>query len=242
MAENDMDSDLQAGTPSSPSGGSSDGKGVSGGSFDAKTLQASIEALTKRLEEVDARSKALQGDKDRGIKKTNEEVSELKRKFAEIEKLKKSGMDDDAAIEEFTFRDEVRSLKDQISKLNPARPEPAGNGAGEAVDKAQVVKTYGLESTDPEVIERILRQDFKSQLEAENAALKIAYQRAKPNQPSPSAASALVGQAPQPAGLDDLTKQYQKDMLAARGNRALVIATKEKYKNLGVAVDSVVFT
>lgn len=194
MTDTNMDSDPQAGTPSTPSGGSSGGTGDSGGSIDAKALQASFEALTRRLDEVDARSKALQGDKDRGIKKTNEEVNELKRKFAEIEKLRKSGMDDDAAIEELTFRDEVRSLKDQLAKLNPAQPQPAGNGDRLVVDAAQVVKQYGLDGTDAEVIEKIFRQDFKSQQEVEFAALKIAYQRAKPNQPSPSAAPAQVGQ------------------------------------------------
>lgn len=238
----EMDSDQTDGTPSIPSGGSSSGQGDSGGSFDAKSLQASFEALTKRLDEVDARSKALQGDKDRAVTKTKADVDELKRKFAEVEKMKKSGLDEDAAFEEVSFREEVRAVRDQLSKLNPAQPQPAGNGEGKAVNAAEVIKKYALDGSDPEVIERIFRQDFSSPQELELAALKIAYQRAKPNEPNPAAALAQVGATAKTAGLDDLTKQYQNDMLAARGNRTQIIALKEKFKKLGVPVENVVFT
>lgn len=209
----ELDSDLTNGTPSTPSGGSSSGQGDSGGSFDAKALQASFEALTKRLDEVDARSKALQGEKDRGIKKANDELNELKRRFAEIEKLKKSGMDEDAAFEELGFREEVRSVREQLSKLNPAQPQPAGNGAGKAVDAAEVIKKYELDGNDPEVIAKILRGEFKSPEEMELAALRIAYGRAKPTPPSPSAIPPLVGSTP--SGNSDETvrrlNELQKD-------------------------------
>ena len=237
----ELDSGLISGTPSIPNGGSS-GESDSKGSFDAKALQTAFDALTKRLDEVDARSKSLQGDKDRAVTKTKAEVDDLKRKFAEIEKLKKSGLDEDVAFEEFGFREEVRAVKEQLSKLNPAQPAPAGNVEGKAVDVANVVKQYGLDGTDPEVIEKIFRQNFKSALEAENAALKIAYQKANPNTPSPAAAPAHVGAPARPAGLDELTKQYKKDMLAARGKPSELRAVKDKYIKQGVNVYEVDFT
>ena len=196
MASNDMDSDPNAGTPSSPKGGSSDEKGDSSGSFDAQKLQTTLETLTKRLEEVDARSKALQGDKDRGIAKTQNEVDELKRKFAEIEKLKKSGYDDDAAFEELGFREEVRSVKEQLSNLKSAPAQTAGNGDSQVVDAAKVIKDYGLDGNDPEVVEKVLKGEYKTPMEAELAALKLAYRRATSAPPSAGAAPTLQGEAP----------------------------------------------
>lgn len=231
----DMDSDLTNGTPSIPTGGSSEGKGDSGSSFDAKALQASFEALTKRLDEVDARSKSLQGDKDRGIKKANDELNELKRKFAEIEKLKKSGLDEDTAFEELGFREEVRAVREGLSKLNPAQPQPAGNGAGVVVDSAEVIKKYDLEGNDPEVIEKIFRGNFKSPEEMELAALRIAYQRAKPNQPSLSATPPLTGTPPQPGGERELIAAFEKENASIPRGQAYTYQrsqVKAKYREL----------
>lgn len=197
MALNDLDSSQTDGTPASPNTGGSAGNGDSGGSFDASKLQTTIEALTKRLDEVDSRSKALQSDKDRGITKTKSEVEELKRKFAEIEKLKKSGLDEDTAFEELSFRDEIRAVREQLKSLSPAQPSTAGNGAGAVADKAKVIADYGLDGNDPEVIAEIVGKNFNSQLEAENAALKLAYRRAKPTPSSVAASTAVVGSTPQ---------------------------------------------
>lgn len=238
MAVNDMDGDPQAGTPSTPNGGSSDGKGDSGSSFDASALQTSIEALTKRLEEVDARSRALQGDKDRAVTKNKADVDELKRKFAEIEKMKKSGLDEDAAFEELTFRDEVRAVREGLSKLTSAQPQAAGNGKGEAVNMAQVIKNYGLDGTDPEVIS-VLRQEFQSPIEAENAILKIAYQKAKPNQPSPAAAPAMTGTPSNPDSVERATVEYIQKIKSARGKRQEIKSLQEEYKKKGVDIYSV---
>ena len=209
MADTDMDSDPAVGTPSSPNGGSSGGTGDSKSSIDAAKLQSTIEALTKKLDEVDARSKALQGDKDRAVTKTKSEVDELKRKIAEIEKLKKSGLDEDEALTELSFREEVRSLKDQLKSISPAQPEPAGNGKGSEVDVAKVLKEYSLDGNDPEVVAQILGKKFNSELEAENAALKLAYRRATPNPPSPAASSAFTGTPARPSNEADLISRLR---------------------------------
>src|SRR5687767_14453150 len=152
MTINDVDSGQAAGTAGTPTPPSSSGAGDQQSSFDAAKLESTLEAIAKRLDEVDARSKSLQGDKDRGVNKTKKEVDELKRQIAEIDKLKKTGLTDENAIEEFTFREEVRSLREQLSKLNPVSPQAAGNGASGAVEQAKVISELQLDANSPDVI------------------------------------------------------------------------------------------
>lgn len=207
MADTDLDGGLTNGTPASPNAGGSEGQGDSGNSFDASKLQTTIESLMKRLDEVDARSKALQGDKDRAVNKASAEIDDLKRKFAEIEKLKKAGLNEDDAFTELKFRDEIREVREKLSSINPAQPSPAGNGNGLAVEQAKVLSEYGLDGNDPEVIEKVLKQPWKSPAELENLALKVAYKRATSSPPSPAASTSVQGV---PAGMSDTASLVQK--------------------------------
>lgn len=189
MAENDMDSGQSNGTPASPNTGSSDGNGDSKSSFDASKLQSAFEALTKRLDEVDARSKSLQGDKDRGVNKAQEEVKELKRKIAEIEKLKGTGLDMDGAIEEYNFREDVRTIKDQLSKLGSAQTSPAGNGVNLVDEQAKVFEEYELNPNDPEAVSLLELRGT----ELIKAVSKLAIKKAKSTPPDSSEAPTLQG-------------------------------------------------
>lgn len=242
MADNDVDSGQPEGTAGSPNSAGSQGKGDSSGSVDAQKLQTAIEALIKRQDEIDARTRALQGDKDRGVTKARQEVDDLKRKFAEIEKLKKSGLDEDTAFDELSFREDVRSLRQEISKLNPAQPQAAGNGEKLAVDVAKVLADYQLDGNDPEVVEKVLKGNYSSPEQAELAALKLAYRRANSTTPSPAASTALAGRPAVPANVEELTNNYKKDMLAARGKPSELDAIKAKYQKLGVNIHEVVFS
>lgn len=239
MAENDLDSGQPAGTSSTPTGESSQGKGDSSGSFDAAKLQSTIESLSRKLDEVDARSKALQGDKDRGVNQTKDEVKELKRKIAEIEKLKKSGLDEDGAIEEHSFREEVRSVKDQLSKLTSPQSATAGNGNGLADEAAKVFAEYEISPNDPEATPLLGLQG----VELIKAASKLALKRAKSTPPDSSEASSLQGGPPPPkAGVEKLTEDYQNNMRAAprgKAGDAQRKAIKEKARKDGVPVDSI---
>ncbi len=229
MADNDLDGDQTQGTPATPKAGSSQGNGDSNSSFDAPKLQTALEALTRRLDEVDQRSKALQGEKDRGINSTKKEVDELRRKFAEIEKLKKSGLDDEGAFEELTFRDEVRNLRQEISKLSPAQTQTPGKGEGAAVDVAKVISDYQLDGNDPEVIAEVLSKKFASPLEAENAALKLAYRRANPTPPTLGAAATLQGKPAAPSENEDAIYAQIAELSKNRSlNRDKIAALKKR--------------
>lgn len=218
MADNDMDSGLDIGTASSPNGAGSGGKSDSGSSLDAGKLQSAIEALTKQVAEVDSRTRALQGDKDRGVKKAEGEIDELRRKVAELEKLKKAGYDDDAAFAELSFREEVRAVKEGLSRNQPAPPDPAGNGTGKAVDLAKAIKEYGLDGNDPDVIAKVLNQSYGSQVEAELAAARLAFQRVTAPPPNPAASTATVGTPVSNNSSDVVAKltKLQKDPIRNR--------------------------
>ena len=95
-----------------------------------------------------------------------------------------------------------------------SQPTTAGNSSDATVDVAKVVGSYGLDANDPEVVSQVLGKKFNSELEAENAALKIAYRRANSNPPNPAASTAIQGspvsQNTDTAVLINKLSEYQK--------------------------------
>lgn len=212
MAENDLDSGQAAGTAGTPNPQSSSGTDASSSSFDAAKLQSLIEGFGKRIEEIDARTKSLQGDKDRAVVKTKKEVEELKAKIAEYEKLKSKGLEPDEALDEMDFRSTVRQLQDQLGKLNSVPSQTAGNGAGGADTTAQVLKAAQLDANTPEVID-LIRQYGNNPVEF---AVRAGELRAKAtNRPQPSAAESASIQASPPSqsvDVDALAAEHAKLM------------------------------
>lgn len=192
MDENTMDGgSAVGGTPGSPNSGGSQEQNVSGGSGDAQSLQATLDSLNKKLGELDARTKSLQSDKDRGVQRTEREVNELKKKFAEVEKLKSRGLSDDDAFEEVELRENIRLISQQLKANTPAQTSPAGNGNGQAVDRASVLSQYGLDENDPDVTAAMA--GVKTAEQAELAALKVIYRRDRKPTPDASAAPVATG-------------------------------------------------
>lgn len=230
----DINKDGDQGTAEQPT---SQGSNGGGGSVDAKALQSSLEALTKRLDEVDARSRSLQGDKDKGIKQTRKEVEELKRQIAEIDKLKKSGLDPDDAIEEFTFREEVRGLREQLARLNPASPQPAGTSAGGVATEAQrIAKELQLDMNDKDIADAVSKGDTV-------ALFRVAVAR-QSNPPSPSDAPPPAGGFQRKPSDSELEREYIKAMQAAPRGKAgdeQRRAIKDKYIKAGVNIHDITF-
>ena len=205
MAENDLDSGNPAGTAGSPTLQSSSGGSDSGGSFDAGKLQSLIEGFGKRLEEIDSRTKSLQGDKDRAVVKTRKEVDELKAKIAEYEKLKSKGLAPDEALDEMDFRSTVRQLQDQLGKLNSVSTQSAGNGEVRATDAAKaVINELQLDANAPDVISILAKG-----LDPDKQELELRRHAARPK-PQPSAAdspSIPAGSPSAPADVDRLNAE-----------------------------------
>lgn len=185
MTGQDMDNDQAKADGSVANTPGSNGNGASGGSFDASKLQATLEKLSSKLEEVDARSRALQGDKDRSVTKTSKELEILKKQFAEIEKLTKGGLDLDAAVEEYDFRATVRDLKSQLGQATSVSTPPVGNGESGTADVAKVFEQFGLDPKDPRVLVE-MQKSHKDPDALELAAYKLSKSLATAPNPTPS--------------------------------------------------------
>lgn len=222
---NELDSNQTDGTPAQPNAGGSEG-GVSGGSFDPKKLQEALTTFSKRLEEIDSRTKSLQGDKDRGVNKTRKELEEVKRQIAEIEALKKRGLSEEEAIEEYDFRQTVRQLREQ----------PAAPVGSETVDVGKVIAEYGLDLSNPEVKLAFENKQFKSDVEVKAVVADLM----KPK-PTPTQAQTPAKPAEKLSSADgNLQKAYEKDLEAlrkvGRPNPAQISDLKAQYRKKGLEV------
>lgn len=163
----ELDSTQTDGTQGSqPAGSSASG---SGGSFDPSELKAVIDSLSSTVKEIDARTRSLQGDKDRGISKLTKEIEDAKNRLAAVERLKKLGLTEDEAVLELASR--------QASSNQPVTPAPVGN---ETVKVDEIIGEYGLDMTNPEVKIAFEGRQFKSREEAELTAARLLKPKPKP--------------------------------------------------------------
>ena len=234
MSDTTLDSgNANGGTPAQPNAGGSQTQSDSNGSNPSQAQ--SLDLVLSRLDELDKRTRALQGDKDRGVSQGRKEVEALKAKIAEIEKLTKRGMTQDEAFEYVSERDELleaaRILKSQQSAS--AQPNTVGNGNGAAHDKAKILAEYGLNENDPDVAAAL-----QSESDVEKAALKVAFKRSQ-KQPDPAAAPATSASTTATAQ-GDLQAQYEKrlsDMrMAGRPSPIQISDLKAEFRRKGLEV------
>jgi len=192
MAEDVKDGGQPDGTQGDPNSPGSTDVGVQQtGSSDAGELRSRLDVLERRLAESEARSKAAQGEKDRGWQKTSQEVGEIKDRLAQFEKLRSSGLEFDEAVaqmdkdvaENERFRNLEQRLEQAVSLLE------AGTLETKAQQRAKVITEYGLDPKDPEVatIANGNPADF------EGAIAKLAFKRQKEPAPTGAQAPAVQG-------------------------------------------------
>lgn len=232
----DVDSGLAAGTQGAPTPQGSNQQAAQPGSVDAARLQQTLEALTRKLDEVDARSKAAQSDKDRGVAQTRKEVQELKRQIAEVDRLRKSGLEDDDAIEEVTFRDEVRALRQDIARLAPVQAQGTGNPPDLAVEKARILREAQIDANSEEGV-RLLTAGHKTAEAFEADAYKLRFRQTRT--PSPAAAPTAPGGSiagSQNVDLQALGKAYEAEVKQHRGNIDAISKIQAEYRKKGLGV------
>ena len=238
MTENEKDSGSVAEMEGVPNPPISERQNAQHDSDAAAKLQSTLDSLAKKLDEANAHSRTQKSENDRGVAQTRKEVGELKRQIAEYERLKGSGLEVDAAVEEVTFRDEVRALREQLSKLNPAQTEGTGNTGGKADPVAEVIKKANVNANDAGVLDLV--REFGN----DPMAFAIGLGKYKATLGPPDASAAPTMQNTSVASTEDresLKRGYVEEMKKARGNRAEGNAVQDKYRKKGLDIEHIGF-
>ena len=208
-----------------------------GKSIDGKP-QSSQEFLQLK-QGYDRLEKELKGLQSRQDKSTNE----VQRFMEDVKGQMAKGLSLDEA-EQAVHANRKAAQKDDLLNQIAAKlgignsPQTVTGTSPNAADEAQsVFSEYSVDPNDPEAIPLLELRGT----DLVKAVSKLAIKRAKQSTPDSSEAPSLSSGAPKPAGIEGLTNQYQKDMLAARGKPSLLKDIKEKARKAGVPVDSIAF-
>jgi len=208
-----------------------------GKSIDGKP-QSSQEFLQLK-QGYDRLEKELKGLQSRQDKSTNE----VQRFMEDVKGQMAKGLSLDEA-EQAVHANRKAAQKDDLLNQIAAKlgignsPQTATGTSANAADEAvSVFQEYSVDPNDPEAIPLLELRGT----DLVKAVSKLAIKRAKQSTPDSSEAPSLSSGAPKPAGIEGLTNQYQKDMLAARGKPSLLKDIKEKARKAGVPVDSIAF-
>jgi len=208
-----------------------------GKSIDGKP-QSSQEFLQLK-QGYDRLEKELKGLQSRQDKSTNE----VQRFMEDVKGQMAKGLSLDEA-EQAVHANRKAAQKDDLLNQIAAKlgignsPQTVTGTSPNAADEAEsVFSEYSVDPNDPEAIPLLELRGT----DLVKAVSKLAIKRAKQSTPDSSEAPSLSSGAPKPAGIEGLTNQYQKDMLAARGKPSLLKDIKEKARKAGVPVDSIAF-
>jgi len=228
----DLESNPTNGSAGSPNSAVSEGKDVQ---------RTSTPDASKQLEQLDsviakAVERALQSQKDKRISSIEKEMAEFK---PVLERVKSILTPEQLAQVNAIQKDaEFEELKQTVTRLTQTGVPATGNQQNTATDEAQrIFQKFDVDMNDPAAVPYL---SLKGAELVEKVA-ELALSKSKQPTLDSSAATSL-GSSPAPkAGLEALTEKYQKDMLAARGNRNLLAQIKAKAIKDGVPVDTVVF-
>ena len=208
-----------------------------GKSIDGKP-QSSQEFLQLK-QGYDRLEKELKGLQSRQDKSTNE----VQRFMEDVKGQMAKGLSLDEA-EQAVHANRKAAQKDDLLNQIAAKlgignsPQTVTGTSPNAADEAQsVFSEYSVDPNDPEAIPLLELRGT----DLVKAVSKLAIKRAKQSTPDSSEAPSLSSGAPKAPGIEGLTNQYQKDMLAARGKPSLLKSIKENARKAGVPVDSIAF-
>jgi hypothetical protein len=200
--------------------------------------------LKKRLDLTEKELRGLQSRQDKDKNETQRFMDEVKQQMASgksFEEAEKAVTESRKAQEK---DDLLYKIAQKVGVLGESSPTQAtGNGASVTNDVAQVLSKAKLDANDAQVID-LIKNYGNDPVEF---AMRVGEHKARmANSPQPSAASspALQSAPPQsgPPSVEKLTGDYQKEMLAARGNKALAKGIVDKYRKMGVPTERVTFT
>lgn len=232
MSDNpEVGNEQPEGAQSTPSSGPPADGQVAISSKDFAELQKTVQSLTGKVGTL------LQDQKG-----TSTAVKEHSKVLAEYRDLIAKGLTPEAAEAAMGQNLEQQSVTAQLAEMRETLNFLAVK-AGIAVtnpDIAALVTRLQLDPNSPEVARVLAEGKQGDALRADLA--ELALQKAGRPAPTAAAAPAAPAGSPPPAPTQaGLLEQYTKEMQAARGNAPLLKQTKEKFRKLGLPVDSVVF-
>jgi len=208
-----------------------------------KTEWESIQKTIKRLDDE------TRSNKDRAVKRTNERLDEFEEKFQSTfdrvyALMQEHGITKESALTVVKQQDEDAETKRMIRELyNKGGALPtnstSGNVAASGGKVAEVVKEFGLDENDAEVVDIYKR--YSNPDEAEKAVLRLAARRSNPAQPSISAAPILQGS---PNGVrlseqevENLSRQRNQLFKEPSKNREQIKAIEKRLIDAGIPID-----
>lgn len=189
-----------------------------------------LAAMEKRLAVQEAEIRALKSGKD---KRWNEYEPLLKRVAAELGEEKFTALQREAALDEF--------IASKNSNAQPVTQSPAQTApTAPRVEVSTLVDALGLDMADPGVVALTATIEDTTQLLSAIGR----YAKKKATSPTPNPAQVPVSPGKAPSGdvpQEKLLADYTKELSSMeRGNPKLFYAIKDKYRKLGLNVDSVV--
>jgi len=200
----------------------------------------SVDEIVKLVLSHPDYQKDKQSVKDKRIAEIQTSLGEQDERLARL--AKHLGVDPSKVAEaqrELDVEDMVQAYRD--GKLVPrvSDPNPLGSGNTDLTKAVTaILEKSNLSPTDPAVssfLQGVEANDVPTVL-AEVARFAV-EQANKPRAGVADVPSQPVGSAP----VVDLQQSYTDEMLAARGNRTLLNAIKEKYREAGLDVDRIGF-
>ena len=181
------------------------------------------EQIQKTIKRLDDQTRS---DKDRAVKGVREDLKGVQTQVDRVLQIMEAhGLTKEDAINVVQQQDEDAETKRMIRELYQKNSTPTAGASGNVQASggkvAEVVKEYGLDENDAEVIDIYRR--YSDPNEQEIAALRLAAKRANSTQPSLSAAPTLQGN---PTGVR--MTQQEVEQLSARRNQLFKEPTKNR--------------
>ena len=214
---------------------------------DANTLSKLVKAaIADELKPIKGEISGMYSRQDKDRNAFREFMDEVKKQQA-------NGLSEDqaftAAQGEITSRAEAAAEKVMLKEIHAklfgsSSDQAAGTGVIEAdVEATAELQRYGLNQNEPDAIE-LLRSLANLSKEAKEAKVnKFILGKVAPHQPpSPAGFTQAPAVGTNSPSANAQVENYKKEMIAARSNKSLAKGIKQKYEQMGVPVDGVVFS
>jgi len=182
--------------------------------------------LKKQIDEASSKRSELKGQEKAILKQLKDECGAKSIEEAE-----------QAVYEQREAQSEKDLLRQIAAKVLGDSPQnAAGNGSNAADEVSKVFEKYGVSLNDVDAIPLLNLSGAR----LIDGVASLALKRAKQSS-SPSEAASISGTPSGNNDVKELTNQYQKDMLAARGDSQKLKSIKDRARKDGVPVDSIAF-